>query len=121
MMSEIAECGRGDSVRIYNPNDRREPLSVTIPVELIFCVDALLREVLTRGETSPALEVERCKNVDGTHSWMARLGGLVASGCTPWAAMSTLGRVVLDRGYGECSQTFDCGNGTHADCCPASE
>jgi hypothetical protein len=94
LMSRIVECGRSDSVKIHNPNDQGNPLSVQIPAELLYAADVLFREMCHRGETSPALLVSRTVGGTGGTMWRAEYGGTLAVGVTPWSAMKELARKV---------------------------
>ena len=93
-MSRIVECGRSDSVKVNNPNDNGNPLSVQIPAGLIYAADVLFREMCYRGETSPELNVRRTPSGSGLTMWIAEYGGARAVGVTPWSAIKELARKV---------------------------
>jgi hypothetical protein len=93
-MSRIVECGRSDSVKIHNPNDQGNPLSVQIPADLLYSADAVFREMCHRGETSPELIVKRTVGGTGVTMWVAEYGGKRASSVTPWSAIKELARKV---------------------------
>jgi hypothetical protein len=91
-MARIIECGRSDSVKIHNPNDQGNPLSVQMPAELAFSADTVFREMCMRGETSPDLSVRRTVGGMGHTMWLAEYGGIKGTGVTPWSAVADLGQ-----------------------------
>jgi hypothetical protein len=96
-MSRIVECGRSDSVKIHNPNDQGNPLSVQMPAELAFCADAVFRQMCMRGTEAPDLVVRRTVGGSGHTMWLARFGGFSGTGVTPWSAVAELGRKILEQ------------------------
>ena len=93
-MSTIIECGRSDSVKIHNPNDNGNPLSVQIPANLVYAADAVFREMCYRGETSPSLTVVRTVSGSGHTLWLAEYGGKKGTSVTPWGAIQHLSRQI---------------------------
>ena len=90
-MTDVVECHRDAAVKIHTC--RPGLLSVQIPAKLILGVDAVLREMLHRGATSPELVLRRENDADGSR-WRAEYGGISAWGVTPWAAMERLGNAL---------------------------
>ncbi len=93
-MSKIVECGRSDSVKIHNPNDQGNPLSVQIPAELVYAADTMLRDMLHQGQQSPELMVKHVTNDACGTFWLAEYGGLKGISMTPWGAIRDLGRKI---------------------------
>lgn len=95
----IIPCNRTDSVKIYLDSPDLLP-SVQVPAQLIVGVDAALREMTRRGETSPelALVVQREKYPADGLVWLASYGDVHAWGVTPWAALAKLGEALRKAG-----------------------
>lgn len=93
-MSRIVECGRSDSVKVHNPNDNGNPLSVQIPADLVYGADVVFREMCHRGETSPPLSVYRTESGTGHTLWVAEYGGQRGTSVTPWGAIQYLSRKI---------------------------
>lgn len=54
---QVIDTNRGQCVRINNPNDDGLPISVTMPANMVFLADVVLREMCHRGSTSPELRL----------------------------------------------------------------
>ena len=101
---EVVEATRKDSLKINNLHSHnmnsRQPLSVQIPVRLIFAADVLLREMCMRGGTSAELTLRYGVNPVGETSWIANYGGFTCWNSTPWGAMELLGSAMENHLYG---------------------
>jgi hypothetical protein len=90
-MSKVVNCHRAETLKIHNPNDDGNPLSVQLPADMVFCADTVLRQMCMRGAEAPDLIMRRTVGGTGSTMWLARFGGYSGSGVTPWAAMADLG------------------------------
>lgn len=105
MSDKIVEATRADALKIRNAAghslNNLAPLSVQLPVNLIFAADVLLREMCMRGNTSAELTIKRGVNPTGESCWLATWGGWTCWNSTPWGAVERLGRAVETFLYGE--------------------
>ena len=91
---QIVDTNRGQSVRINNPNEDGLPISTSIPANMIFLADIVLREMCYRGETSPELRIYLGKGGTGEVVWNCEFGAIRTWSATPWGALEKMGKQI---------------------------
>jgi hypothetical protein len=66
--------------------------ALTIPLDLVLCVDAVLKEAHREEEPLDLDVVE--DDETGWRGWQARLGNALGCGDTPWSAIVALARAI---------------------------
>lgn len=95
-MTRIIVAGICEGVLIENPNDVGEPISVTIPANMIYNWDYLMRTMTLRGKESAELSVSLEPSPEGQFCWHARYGAFRTWGITAADAVSRLGQCLRD-------------------------
>ena len=89
---QTIDTNRGQSVRIHNPNSDGLPITTSIPANMIFLADIVLREMCYRGATSPQLRLYLGKGGTGATMWNCEFGAIRTWSVTPWGAFEAMGR-----------------------------
>jgi hypothetical protein len=89
---QAVDANRGQSVCISNPNEVGLPIATSIPANMIFLADIVLREMCYRGATSPQLRIYFGKGGTGATMWNCEFGGIRTCSVTPWGALEAMGR-----------------------------
>ena len=91
---QIVDARRGQSIRIYNPNEIGLPQTVSIPVDMVFAADMVFRVMCYRGKTSPQLRIYLSKSGSGSTVWNCEYGAIRTWSVTPWGALQKMGQQI---------------------------